>query len=56
MTEIEIHQAIQDAKCADQELFITDENGKVFSDPNIIQKTTEDNLETSELELANNLS
>ena len=56
MTETEIHQAIQDAKCADQEFFIRDENGKVFTDPNIIPITTENNLETSEFELASNLS
>ena len=56
MIETEIHQAIQDAKGADQDLFIRDENGKVFTDPNINPKTTEDNLETSELELASNLS
>ena len=56
MTETEIHQAIQDAKCPDQELFIKDEKGKVLTDPNINPKTTEDNLETSELELSSNLS
>ena len=56
MTETEIHQAIQYSEGADQELFIRDENGKVFTDPNITPKTTEDNLETSELELASNLS
>ena len=42
-------------KRAHQELLIGDENGKVFSDPNMNPKTTEDNLETSELELASNL-
>ena len=56
MTETETHQAIHDAKCADQELLFRDENGKVFTDPNINPKTTEDNLETSELELPSNLS
>ena len=56
MTETEIHQAIQDTKCADQEFLIRDGNGKVYTDPSINPKTTEDNLETSELELARSLS
>ena len=34
MTETEIHQAIQDAKTAEQELFIRDENGKVSINSN----------------------
>ena len=53
MTDTEIHQVIQDAKTADQELFIRDENGKVPTDSKI---NLEDNLETSELELASNVS
>ena len=36
--------------------FYWNENGKVFTDPKINPKTSEDNLETSELELAPNLS
>ena len=53
MTDTEIHQVIQDAKTADQELFIREENGKVPTDSNT---NLEDNLETSELELASNVS
>ena len=53
MTEEEIHQAIQDARTAEQELFIRDENGKVPINPNTNLKN---NLETSDLELASNLS
>ena len=53
MTEEEIHQAIQDARTAEQELFIRDENGKVPINSNTNLKN---NLETSDLELASNLS
>ena len=53
MTETEIHQAIQDAKTAEQERFIRDENGKV---PINCNTNLKDNLETSDLELASNLS
>ena len=53
MTETEIHQAIQDAKTAEQGLFIRDENCKVPINSNT---NLEDNLETSDLELASNLS
>ena len=53
MTETEIHQAIQDAKTAEQEFFIRDENGKVPINSNTNLK---DNLETSDSELASNLS
>ena len=53
MTETENRQAIQDAKTAEQELFIRDENGRVPINSNTNPK---DNLETSDLELASNLS
>ena len=53
MTEEQIHQAIQDARTAEQELFIRDENGKVLINSNTNLKN---NLETSNLELASNLS
>ena len=32
MTDTEVDRAIEDAKSADQEVFIRDENGKVFTD------------------------
>ena len=32
MTDTEVDRAIEDAKTADQEVFIRDENGKVFTD------------------------
>ena len=44
MTETEIRQAVQDAKTAEQELSIRDENGKVPINSNMNPK---DNLETS---------
>ena len=53
MTEEEIHQAIQEARTAEQELFIRDENGKV---PINFNMNLKDNLETSDLELASNIS
>ena len=56
MTDTEVDRAIEDAKSADQEVFIRDENGKVFTDNKPHPSTFEDNLENSELDLASNLS
>ena len=56
VTETEVDRAIEDANRADQEVFIPDENGKVFTDNKPNPDTFEDNLENSELELASNLS
>ena len=56
MTDTEVDRAIDEAKCADQELLIRDENGKVFTDNNINSNTLEDNFENSDLDLASNLS
>ena len=56
MTDTEVDRAIEDAKSADQEVFIRDENGKVFTDDKPHPSTFEDNLENSELDLASNLS
>ena len=58
MTDTEVDRAIEDAKSADQEVFIRDENGKVFTDK-LTQthlSTFQDNQENSELDLASNLS
>ena len=55
-TDTEIDRAIEDAKNADQEVFIRDENGKVFTDNKPNPNKFEDNLENSELDLASNLS
>ena len=52
MTDTELRRAIQDTKNTDQELLIRDENGKVPANSNT---NLEDNLETTELELASNL-
>ena len=51
-----LDRAIEDANGADQEYFIRDENGKVFTDNNTNPNALEDNLENSELDLAINLS
>ena len=51
MTDTEVDRAIED-----QEVFIRDENGKVFTDNKPHPSTFEDNLENSELNLASNLS
>ena len=51
-TDTEIDRAIEDAKNADQEVFIRDENGKVFTDNKPNPNKFEDNLENSELDLA----
>ena len=56
MTDTEVDRAIEDAKSADQEVFIRDENGKVSTDDKPHPSTFEDNLENSELDLASNLS
>ena len=56
MTDTEVDRAITDTKHADQALLIRDENGKVFTDNNANQNTLEDNFETSDLDLASNLS
>ena len=56
MTDTEVDRAIEDAKSADQQVFIRDENGKVFTDDKPHPSTFEDNLENSELDLASNLS
>ena len=55
-TATEVDRAIKDAKRADQDVFIRDENGKVFTDSNANSNTLEDNLENSDLDLASNLS
>ena len=54
MTATEVDRAIEDAKCADQEVFIREENSKVFSDSNTNSSTLKDNLENSYLDLASN--
>ena len=56
MTDTKVDRAIEDAKSADQEFFIRDENGEVFTDNNTNSNILEDNLENSDLELASNLS
>ena len=56
MTDTEVDRAINDAKHADQELLIRDENGKVFTDNNTNPNNLEDNFENSDLDLASNLS
>ena len=55
MVDTEVDRAIDDAKCADQEFFIRDENCKVFTDNNTNSNILEDNLENSDLDLASNL-
>ena len=56
MTDTEVDRAIEDAKQADQEILIRDENGKVFTDNNTNSCTLKDSFENSDLELASNLS
>ena len=56
MTDTEVDRAIEDAKQADQEILIRDENGKVFTDNITNSYTQKDNFENSDLELASNLS
>ena len=56
MTDTEIHRAIEDARQANDELFIRDDNGKVFKTLTSFPKTGEENnFEKSELDLASNL-
>ena len=56
MTDTEVDRAIEDAKQADQELLIRDENGKVFTDNKTNSYTQKESFENSDLELASNLS
>ena len=56
MTDTDVDRAIEDAKSSDQEVFIRDEYGKVFTDNKPNPNTLEDNLEIYELDLASNLS
>ena len=57
MTDTESDRAIEDARQANDELFIRDDNGKVFKNLNSFPKTGEENnFENSELDLASNLS
>ena len=57
MTETEIDRAIEDARQANDKLFIRDDNGKVFKNLTFFPKTGEENnFENSELDLASNLS
>ena len=55
MTDTEVNRAIEDTKQANQELLIRDENGKVLTDKTN-SYTQKENFETSDLELASNLS
>ena len=50
MTDTEIDRAISDAKQANEELFIGDENGKVFNNHTSLLNTGEEN--SFELDLA----
>ena len=54
MTDTEIDRDIGDAGQANEELFIRDENGKVFNNHTSLLNTEEDN--SFELDLASNLS
>ena len=57
MTDTEIHRAIENARQANDELFIRDDNGKVFENLTSFPKTGEENnFENSELDVASNLS
>ena len=57
MTDTEIDRAIEDARQANDELFIRDDNGKVFENLTSFPKTGEENnFENSKLDLASNLS
>ena len=57
MTHTEINRAIEDARHANDELFIRDDNGKVFKNLTSFPKTGEENnFENSELDLISNLS
>ena len=54
MTDTEINRAISDAKQANEELFIRDENGKAFNNNNIFPNEGEEN--SLDIDFANNLS
>ena len=54
MTDTEINRAINDAKQANEELFIRDKNGKVLNNNNTFPNTGEEN--SFDLDFANNLS
>ena len=54
MTDTEINRAISDAKQANEELFIRDENGKAFNNDNTFPNEREEN--SLDLDFANNLS
>ena len=54
MTYTEIDRTVSDAKQANEELFIRDENGKVFNNQTSLLNTGEEN--SFELDLASNLS
>ena len=56
MTDTEVDRAIEDGESAEQEIFIRNENGKVFTDNKPHPSTVEDILENSDLDLASNLS
>ena len=57
MTDTEIDRAIEDARQANDELFIKDNNGKVFKNlTSFLKMGEENNFENSELDLASNLS
>ena len=57
MTDKEINRAIEDDREANDELFIKDDNDKVFENLTPFLKTGEENnFENSELDLASNLS
>ena len=57
MTDTEIERAIEDARQANDELCIRDDNGKVFKKSTSFPKTGEENnFENSDLDLTSNLS
>ena len=57
MTDTEIDRAIEDARQANDEIFIRDDNGKVFKNlTSFIETGEENNFENYELDLASNLS
>ena len=56
MKDTDVDRTIEDANIADQEVFIRDDNGKVFTDNKTQPRPFEEILEDSELDLASNLS
>ena len=55
--DTEINRAVEDARQANDEVFIRDDNGKVFKHLTSFPKTGEENnFENSELDLASNLT